>query len=185
MMPNINFVPWREQHRARYRRLFWLMLVIVCISSVLIQFTIYHSLHQQALSVQDRVSRLQHSLEELKSTAEKLTQTSLVVTEINQRIQSTEALIQRQSLPQKLVNRIADLVPKNIYLKAISFEAGNVQVDATATEAEHISFFALLLQSHPEFKEVSVRSTTHVAKDELIAKYHFMISFAFDMEESN
>lgn len=185
MMPNINFVPWREQHKARYRRLFWLMLVIVSISSVLVQFAIYHSLHQQSLTVQDRASRLQYSLEEFRSKAEKLTHTSLVVTEINQRIQRTEALIHRQSMPQNLVNRIADLVPKNIVLKAISYEAGNVQVDATTTEAEHISFFALQLQSHPDFKEVSVLSTTHVPEDELTAKYHFMISFVFSMEGSN
>jgi type IV pilus assembly protein PilN len=132
-MNGINLLPWRELLREQNKRLFFIILNSISFLALIILLNCHIIIHFKKNHQQNLNQHLQEKILHYSTkiqTMEKLKQQQAYLVE---QIQFIQQLHSRHALIIKIFENVAQLTPKNIYLKSIKYENNLLIIAGKAT----------------------------------------------------
>jgi len=178
-MTSINFVPWREQRRAHYRRRFYLWLLLAVGASIAIQWGGGFYFAEQQSSQLKRNAELQQHLNYLDQQLVGLKQTKVNHQSIITRLQSVEGLQYKRNKVTEFMNLIPSLIPSGVYVDKIEMDGQLIEINGISDSTADVTQMLDRLERSPAVNNVEMHSIVSGKKLFNQTFKTFKVSFVF------
>lgn len=161
MLHRVNFLPWREVQRKKYKQGFITALLFCIASAVGVQFSIGWYVAEAQLSQKKRlteldghVSKLDHDITQLSSIEQK--HKALLT-----RLQAVEYLYHQRNKTTQILNDLPSLVPEGIYLDTVQMDANQITLNGISDTTARLAALLNNLERSTAVRGVEIHSIIH------------------------
>lgn len=167
-MININLLTWRDELRKRENRFFLTMLSLFILGTFVICIFVYLYSSYRAHSLGPNKELLNQAVQVVDQEIAQLAQYGVLEKNLKGEIQVLEAINYNRLLPLSILNEVAKVLPKSVYLDRIEMHTGQLFLYGTAQTNQQISQFINALQQFPEISFPVLKEAKTVSESDAV-----------------
>jgi len=163
-MIRINLLPVRVSKKKVAGRQQLLLFALVVVLGIILNWLWSSSRASELASRQAKLKRTRDDIAQLERIIGEVKDIKAQQAALKEKLDVLEKLKAGRSGPVKLLDQLAQIIPKRLELRKMDEKAGVVTFDGSAATIDDVSTFMTQLKATPYFTKVELKKTTAVTK---------------------
>jgi type IV pilus assembly protein PilN len=163
-MIRINLLPVRVSKKKVAGRQQLLLFALVVVLGIIVNWLWSSSRAGELAAKEAKLKRTRDDIAQLERIIGEVKDIKAQQAALKEKLDVLEKLKAGRSGPVKLLDQLAQIIPKRLELKKMDEKAGQVTFDGFAATIDDVSTFMSALKGTPYFSKVELKKTTAVTK---------------------